>query len=770
MPRFEQKLMENWLFALNRPENYQPVHLPHDWIIHFDKRPDGSQWGAQGYLTRESVGYYRKTLVLDEVLPHHLYYLDFGGVFENSTVMVNGTIAGGRKYGYSPFRLEITSLIHAGENLIEVCADNTQMPADRWYSGGGIYRTVKLIVVEEKHLDEQKVIVHTRIAGQDAVVTVQTGTEEPVSATLSREDEICFAQSENGVITFHVPEAALWSAEAPNLYTLTLNLMDGERVADSIRLRIGIREVTFDAHEGMKVNGVPTPIRGGCVHQDVGCRGIAAKPEIWRERLRLLKEAGVNTIRATHHLYCEEFLDLCDEMGFYVYEEPFDKWKSGSYARCFDTEWQRDTDVMVRRDRNRPCIIIWGAGNEVENQGQRSMIAILKMITGRIRELDPTRPVTYAINPHFKYESNIDASKVKDIQAFVDEVDDREIENLDEKIERIGRIAEHVDILSCNYMEQWYEKIHQAIPDKPILGTEIYQCFMGHMKAYQNFTEDNPVLAPEKYDYVLGGIIWSAYDYLGESMGWPAKGWGGAFIRTNMQLKPWYHVIKSYWTNEPMVHFSVLDYAQPDEVVKEAWDTPPYADHWHFPHIRKRPMAYMIATNCEEVVLHVGDRLYYPPKPAECSNRLITGYVPYVPGRVLVEGYIGGKVVCTHEVFTHSEADHLVFQPCPSELPAECGYEVLLTAEAQDENSIHCFHHEGRVQFEAEGPAEIVGVDNGCMTTDDPYGGTSITLFQGRASVQLRLTGEAGTVTICAMADGLQAAKMMLNVFSEAQL
>ncbi|MBR6570391.1 MAG: glycoside hydrolase family 2 protein [Clostridia bacterium] len=764
MPRYEQTLMNGWKFALNTPQDFQPVHLPHDWIIHFQKRPDGSQWGAQGYLTRESTGYYRKTLTLDRVLPGHLYWLDFGGIFENSTVTVNGVYAGGRKYGYSPFRLDITPLVHAGDNMIEVTADNTQMPADRWYSGGGIYRTVKLIVAEEKHLNEQEVIVRTEISGADAVVTVQTGTLLPVCGVLSREDEICFADSENGVLTFSVPEAALWSAETPNLYTLTLNLMDGERIADTISMRIGIREVAFDVHSGMLVNGVPTPIRGGCVHQDAGCRGIAARPEIWRERLQLLKEAGVNTIRAAHHLYCEEFLDLCDEMGFYVYEEPFDKWKSGAYARYFDTEWQRDTDVMVRRDRNRPSIIIWGAGNEVENQGQPSMIAILKMIADRIRSLDPTRPVTYAINPHFKYESNIDASKVKDIQAFVDEVDDREIEDLDEKMRRIARIGEHVDILSCNYMEQWYELIHQAVPDKPILGTEIYQCFMGHMNAYQNFTEDSPLLAPEKYDYVLGGIIWSAYDYLGESMGWPAKGWGGAFIRTNCQRKPWYHVIKSYWTKEPMVHFSVLDYTQPDECVKEAWDTPPYADHWHFPHIRKRPMAYMIATNCEEVRLHAGGRIYYPPKPAECPNRLVTGYIPYAPGRVLVEGCIGGKVVCTHEVFTHGDAAQLVWQPGGTELPAEEGYEALFTVETQDANGIHCFHHEGRAAFRVDGPAEIVGVDNGCMTIDDPYGGASVALFQGRASVQIRLTGESGPVTLHAAVDGLPADELKIRV------
>lgn len=221
-------------------------------------------------------------------------------------------------------------------------------------------------------------------------------------------------------------------------------------------------------------------------------------------------------------------MDLCDEIGFYVYEECFDKWTGGLYGRYFQTEWQKDIEAMVKRDRNHPCIFIWGVGNEVENQGQNSMLQILKMFSDYVRMLDSTRPVSCAMNPNFKRESNVDISKIKDIQKFVDEAESTDITKIDEKVDRIRKIAEYVDVISCNYMEQWYPQIHAAIPEKPILGTEIYQFFKGHHDSYKNFTNENPSLVPFEKDknYVIGSMVWSGYDYLGESTGYPAKGWG----------------------------------------------------------------------------------------------------------------------------------------------------------------------------------------------------------------------------------------------------
>ena len=206
-------------------------------------------------------------------------------------------------------------------------------------------------------------------------------------------------------------------------------------------------------------------------------------------------------------------------------------------------DWQKDIKAMIERDRNRPSVVIWGVGNEVENQGQPSMLDILRKLTGYVHALDGTRPVSCAMNPHFKRESNVDIRGVSDIQKFVDEVSDTEIYDIEERVERICRIGEIVDIISCNYQEQWYPRIHGAMPDKLILGTEIYQYFCGHPEQMQNYTEENPSLVPLRYPWCIGGMIWTGIDYLGESMGYPSKGWSGSMIRTNGERRANYYTV-----------------------------------------------------------------------------------------------------------------------------------------------------------------------------------------------------------------------------------
>lgn len=758
MPRTEQKLMDGWEFAAGEPleENYRSVILPHDWAVEapFDRRmPQG---GSQGFRDRFETLWYRRHLNLREKKAGCRYFLDFGGVFENSTVWLNGQEAGGNKYGYSPFRIDVTDLVKQGDNLITVKADNTRRPADRWLSAAGIYRTVKWMEMEERHLDEREVTVHTRLLDGKAELTVDCGIQACVKGVLSCDDQRIETVSDDGKLLFEVPSPRLWSAEQPLLYSLSLSLMDGQREADTISMKLGIREVVFDPNQGMLVNGRRTILKGVCVHQDLGCLGNAARKELWRERLLDLKETGCNAIRAAHHLFPEEFLDLCDELGFYVYEECFDKWQSGLYGRYFDTQCQYDVACMVKRDRNRPSIVIWGVGNEVENQGQLSMLKNLKMLCEYLRSLDNTRPVSVAMNPHFKRESGVDARKVADIQQFVDEVSDTEIYDMEERLERIGRIAELVDILCCNYQEQWYPQIHQRFPDKLILGTEVYQYFMGHPEQMKNFTAHLPSLVPFELDYVIGSMIWTGFDYLGESMGYPSKGWSGALIRTTGDRRPSYYMMQSLWSEKPMVHFSVLDHSLEDEGVKEMWDIPPYADHWDFPQIRKAVIPYMIASNCEEVRLFLNGERIYLPRPDTCLNRLITGYLPYLPGKVEAVGFRDGTEVCRHTLVTPGPAVRLAFETPERTVPAESGYTLLLRVCVLDAQDNRVFRESARVRFRVEGEAEVLAVDSGDLMSSEPYQDDSVHLYRGCAAVVLHFTGKPGRVRVFADAGGMR--------------
>lgn len=768
MYRTEKEISEGWQFAReNQEECYRAVTLPHDWAVELPYDKDMEEGEAQGFHQRFGFGWYRRKLILEHKSEDKCYYLEFGGIYENSTVWINGKEAGGRKYGYSTFRLDITPFIEDGENLILVKVDNTAKPADRWYSGAGIYRTVKWIEVNRKHFNDWEIEIKTKLSGLKAHIFIKTsalGTVRGVlKAPMGKEEWQSMSDSEGNQV-FEISNPVLWSAEEPNLYELELILYDGEVKCDCIHKKIGIRSVEFKPKQGMYVNGEHVILKGVCIHQDVGCRGIAAKKEVWRKRLENLKEMGCNALRLAHHTFSEEFMDLCDEMGFYVYEECFDKWTGGLYGRYFETEWKKDMDAMIKRDRNRPSIVIWGVGNEVENQAQASMLHILKQLTAYAKQLDSTRPVTYAMNPHFKREGGIKVSEAGDIQKFVDEVSDTEIYDNRERVECILRIGEIVDIISCNYQEQWYSLIHNAMPEKLILGTEVYQMFLGEENHMQNFTEENPALVPNKYPYCIGSMLWTGIDYLGESMGYPSKGWSGSVIRTNGVRRPMYYVFQSYWSKKPVISFFVMDYSLQDEGTKEHWAAPIYAQHWHFPQIHRALIPYCIATNCDEVKLYLNDKQFQVPAPKQCKNRVITGYLPYQPGTVNVVGYKNGIEVCREEIRTPKPAVRLSFEEELTYIPEIKNYERLLTVRAEDEEGNFYFRESAMVYFKAEGAAEIIAVDNGNLMSGEAYYDKGIHLYQGKASVMVRFMGTKGRVKIRAYAEGMREAEAVVIV------
>ncbi|CAN7254793.1 DUF4982 domain-containing protein [Paenibacillus sp. LjRoot153] len=766
MSRIETLIMDGWEFTLKEPkdENFEPVQLPHDWVITAPINRKMKQAEAQGFRDRWGVGWYRKSMIIQEPKEDRVYQLQFDGVYENSTVWVNGIEIGGRKYGYSRFTLDITDYIQKGENLILVKVDNTSFPSDRWYSGAGIYRTVKLLELHQHHLNPEEIQVKTAIDGEIGIVTIQTGVSSLVRATITDANVQISGESDNGIIHLKIPNVKLWSPEDPHLYLLELSLLEGEQKADTYGLRIGVRDIQMVAGKGMYLNGTLTTIKGFCIHQDAGCLGVAVPSEIWKDRLTKFKAMGCNAIRPSHHMPASEILDICDELGLLVYEEPFDKWTGGSYRRYFETEWKADLEIMVKRDRNHPCIFMWGVGNEVENQGQESMLKILKMLKEHLVTLDDTRPVSYAMNPHFKYESNMDLSQVKDIQQFVDEVSDTEIYDNHERVERIRRIAEIVDVISCNYQEQWYPMIHEVIPDKLILGTETYQFFRGHSDQMQNFSEEVPWMDVEKHDYVIGGMLWTGIDYLGESMGYPAKGWAGSLFSTNNERKPISYLYESYWSDKPMVYMAVMDYSLQDDGVKEHWDAPRYASHWNFPQFNKTVIPYMIATNCDEVTIDLNGKQFYVNKPSSYASRMITGYLPYFPGTITVRGYRNNQEVCNYILKTAGPAIRLGFDSEVTSLEAKAGYQKLFTVRAMDSNGTPVFRDSSKVIFNVTGPAEIVAVDNGDLCSSEPYDRNWMHMYRGCVSTVLRLTGEKGRVVLSAFSEGMYPAELVIEV------
>ena len=759
-------LNEEWQFALNKGLlgmekegaevlEYTPVTIPHDWMISAPINKNMPQGEAQGFFERWGIGWYKRMLWISKK-QQLIYKLCFDGIYENSTIWVNNILVGGRKYGYSSFSIDITDVLQTGSNNILVKVDNTAVPADRWYSGAGIYRNVYLQILPLDHLEKEEINVQTDLNNEKATLVIRPGTKRPVRVILQQGSEEYQTENSGGVLKLEVPDYVLWSAETPVLYNLVVQLLDTMgHVGDQVSMKIGLRKVELSSEKGLFINGRSVKLKGVCLHQEAGCFGTAATKEIWTERFHELKQIGCNAIRFAHHIFMPEVLQLCDEMGFYVYEECFDKWTGGAYGRYYQNEWERDITCMVKRDCNHPCILFWGVGNEVENQAYESMLNMLENHVAKIKELDGTRLVSIAMNPHFGYpEEEVDMSEVRDIQQFVDEMKTGEIFDMDERVDRIKLIAENVDFLCCNYQEQWYDRIHKAIPDKAILGTETYMYFRGYEENFQNFSDHNPWRDVEEKDYCIGGMIWTGIDYLGESMINSAKGWSGALFSTDMEKRPIAWLYQSYWTQEPMVHFAVMDYSIPDEGIKEHWDYPRYVSHWEFPQFHKTVIPYLIATNCEQVELYVNDKQFMIKPLKAFPNRMITGFLPYLPGEVLIVGKKNGTEVCRQVLNTPGIAVKLAFDK--EELFAAPGRR-LLKVRAYDEEDNPVFRESARVKFMVEGPAQIVGVDNGDMQSMEPYNNDFIHLYHGKANVALHITGE-GRVRVTAFAGGMKMA------------
>ena len=773
-------LFDGWEFALHPGFGsagwdgadglaYHPVTLPHDWAVSRPGGRDVRQGQPQGFFDRWGTGFYRRTLAIDPE-PGAVYRLRFDGVMEHSQVRLDGRALGGWDYGYTPFAVELPADLAGGEHQLAVRVDNTSFPADRWYSGAGVYRMVWLEAVPADHLEREEMTLETALLPDGVRVTIGVAHPGRKRVTLRGDGRVWQRETEGERAVFEDAALRLWSAEHPFLYELTVELLDGERTLDSLTFPVGLRTVAADPERGVLINGVPTKLRGVCVHQDGGCLGTAVNGEFWRERLETLKGFGCNALRLAHHLYMPEMLDLADELGFYVYEEAFDKWTAGSYGRRYDHAWKDDLEAMVLRDRTRPSIILWGVGNEVENQAHGGMLELLANHVAAVKALDRTRPVSVAMNPHFAWEERHDLKDVEDIQVVVDEMKTGEILDIDAKVGQIAKIAALVDVLCCNYMEQWYDQIHAAIPDKPVLGTEIYQYFRGRGEKFQAFWESCPWLDAERRDWCAGGFVWSGFDYLGESAVWPYKGWSGAPFAADMEPRPMAFAFRSWWSDEPVVHFAALDMAYADRGVKEHWEAPAFFHHWDFPQYSAAMIPYMVATNCEEVEIRLGDKTCRSGPVRDYPNRIVRGWLPWTPGRITVVGLRDGREVCRDELVTPGAPSALVFDSPRRAITLRrdgagrpMPFQLLCKVRALDGEGNPVFHTDEQVAFTVEGAGTILGTDNGDLGRPEGMDARTIHLFQGRTSAALRLTAP-GTVTLTAAAPGLKPARMDIVV------
>ncbi|MDR3277086.1 MAG: DUF4982 domain-containing protein, partial [Treponema sp.] len=734
----------NWKFLLDCTPGGTPVDasradypdrtwkrldLPHDWVISrpFEQGAETNWPSMQGFFAWEGVCWYRKTFSLPDMAGKEAW-LYFGGAYRDSKIFINGREAGGRVYGYSSFEIDITPYVIEGNNCVAVRLDNRCKPPDRWYAGSGLYRNVYLRIVPLVHIKTWGVRVRTRIEGLDrpggpdrAELTIETTV---VNSGITAGGTAAGGMTAGGTVRIRVlgPDGAiaaeaaaafqaagaeitleqrlildkprLWSAESPQLYRALVCLdIPGTEAGTNRAMEVpfGIRHIEIGYKTGMQVNGNPVKLKGVNLHQECGILGTAWYEAAWRRRLLSLKSIGCNAIRTSHNPPAEEFLDLCDELGFYVLDECFDKWKSGCYGACFDAQWQRDLGDFILRDRNHPSVFLWSIGNEVEDQGSDAMREIQRRLAAFIRSLDD-RPITCALEPHVHPRSLIGAPVA-------------------ELVEHTRKLAEDVDVLGLNYHEALYAAYTAGI-ERPILGAECYEYYSSTASNYEDIVTKNPWRFVLENDNVIGQFIWAGVDYLGESS-WPAKAWTGAMLDICGFMKPSAYFRKSLWSSEPMVYISLYDTGLKNNYTRGRWSFPPTASQLNLDHFRHSAVKAAVYSNCEEVELRINGKPMGRRRPGDFENGLIEWTFEYAEGEITVSGYRKGREVCSHSLKTAGEARLIRLEADRRALRASGplgGPDLAhVTVTITDEGGVLCPNAELLVEFGLRGDGEILG-------------------------------------------------------------
>ncbi|UOQ83505.1 glycoside hydrolase family 2 TIM barrel-domain containing protein [Gracilibacillus salinarum] len=732
--------------------NWRRLNVPHDWSVEGDIARDNES-GQSGGFVPTGIGWYRKYFQTTDV--NKKVYIYFDGVYQNSEVWCNGHYLAKHPYGFTPFYYDITPYVIDGqENVIAVRVDNSDQPNCRWYTGSGIYRHVTLMMCNLLHVDHCGTYVTTNITSAErADVNIETTVvndhtsdqafyletvilDEHDRELVEDRQEVFLKEHAKSVIhqTLQVDDPQLWSPDSPKLYKAKSRIICEGQQVDEYDTTFGIREITLSNKNGMQVNGESIQLKGVNLHHDAGSVGAAVPDNLLRSRLETLKEVGCNAIRCSHNPPAIELLDMCDEMGFLVIDEVFDKWWSGSYGKIFENWWQKDLETMILRDRNHPSIFMWSVGNEVEDQGSKRTLETLEMLVEHTRELEPTRPITCAIRPPGEVDG---------------------ITDLEEKLDVIISMVELMDVASLNYQEQWYEDIKNRKPDVIIIGSETYPFFRGDRDFFKGYKPINPWFDVEENDYVIGQFIWAGIDYLGESMRWPSKGWAACLIDTSGVRKPISYLQQSLWTNEPMVQIAVFDDAKREPSTKMHWNAPKMASHWTFPHYENELIRFVTFTNCEKVEIYMNDQLKGYHYLSEFPDKMMVWYMPYEAGKIKAVGYNHGTKVCEQELCTAGAPEKLELVPLRAEITADGKDISIVDVQITDENGVLVPNADRTISFEMEGQGSIIGVDNGDLDSPEPYKAKKRATFHGRCRVIVQSTEQEGTVLLTAKSQGL---------------
>ena len=756
------------------------VNLPHDFLIGQDwvapdasERPDNSDAGSnvrsrlspRGFKEM-GIGWYRYELTPKAEWKGKRIVLDFQGIMLVGDVYLNGQRVGGTDYGYLGFDIDLSKLLKWGQvNEIIVKADTGKPNNSRWYTGGGLFRDVNLIVTDKnlyfprhplfiRTVNNKEIKIRANILNLQKTKKPQIPVEvkilnaEGKVVTLQKSDlhfNAKWRDREYELPSISLEDAKLWSPDSPYLYTAEVTLYDNEgNIADQIREPFGIRTIEMNPEKGLLVNGKKVLLKGYANHHTLGALGAAAYPRAIEKRLKLIKEFGMNHIRTSHNPYSEDFLKLCDKYGILVVDELYDKWLT-QYAGGrveWESLWQKDIPEWVKRDRNHPSVILWSLGNELQQYSNLPFndwgVTAYKLQKELLHRYDDTRLTTVAMHPRYR---NLETDSIPADLAVATEVN------------------------SYNYRYMYFPGDMKRYPEKTFYQSEASVAAMG-----PNFYEMDR-------DKVLGLAYWGAIDYLGESMGWPVKGWNQGVFDLSLQPKPDAYFVKSMFSEEPVVHIGIIEKSGGNI----QWNginvsVGKLSENWNR-EVGEQVSLYTY-TNGDEVELFLKGKSLGVKKNSndpKLRARIKWDNIAYAPGTLVAVAKKNGKVVARHQIETTGEAVALKLVPDAENWHADGKDLMHVRIYAVDKKGRRVLNVKDakafdKLTFTVKGDANIVAVDNGNIASDELHiGKTQLEksiqrhLFQGSALVILRAGDKPGKIELSVEGEKMKAKKLVLN-------
>ena len=756
IPTMAQRQVETlnfgWQFSRDASfKTVENVNVPHDfqisqpWVAPSAGEKADNSDAAANIKSRLSArgfkeigtGWYKKTITPDASKKGKRILLDFEGIMLTADVFLNGQRIGGTDYGYVGFEIDITNQLKYGQpNELLVKAETQDEKASRWYTGGGLFRDVNLITTSaELYLERHPLYITTR---DNRFVTVgveftNRGRQKDVAIGLKLYDPngVCIYEStenftrraasrtqEVRMKEVQMTDPKLWDVDNPNLYRAEVTLMtkDG-KVTDSYSEHFGIRTIEYGPAFGLKLNGKKVLLQGYANHHTLGALGAAAYPRAIEKRLKLMKEFGINHIRTSHNPYSRQFIELCDKYGILVVDELYDKWTrqhSGTRAP-FMNHWAYDVSEWVKRDRNSPSVVMWSLGNELQQDPNQPFndwgVTCYKMMKPVLERYDSTRKMTVAMHPRYR---------------------NWETDSLP------ADLAMQTDIQAYNYRYMYFPGDGRRFPWMTFYQSEASTQAMG-----QNFFEMD-------LKKVIGLAYWGAIDYLGESMGWPQKGWSQGVFYISLDPKPKAYYMRSFFKpDEPVVHLAVLESEKAEMWNGVKMGNDRMTGNWN--RVEGSKANIIVYTNGDKVELLLNGKSLgrkANPKEAKLRNQIRWGEIDYKSGKLEAVAYKNGKPVARHALETTGKPVKIIAEPDNANWQAD-GIDlqhVRLTA--VDSKGRRCLSYDDELSFTIEGDASIVAVTNGDITTDEIATQPHVRLWQGQAMVILRSGRQPSKITL----------------------